>query len=81
MAFARELVRICEVMKASRRGCPTTSGQIPFGVNTIAALPGKTDDCFASAAMMEVYNYLRGGKDLRIPDQWRAVLPAGFVGF
>ena len=81
MAFAKEMLKISEVMKACRGGCPKSGGDIPLGVETVAALPPGAGDCFASAALTEVYNYLRGGKPLSIPDNWRPVLPAGFLGF
>ena len=81
MAFAREMVRMCENLKACRRGCPESTGELPFGVDTVATLPAKMEDCFAAAALEEVYNYLRGGKRLAIPDSWRVVLPDGFIGF
>ena len=81
MAFANEMVRMCEDMKACRCGCPKLTGELPFGVDTVAALPAKMNDCYDSAALVEVYNYLRGGKGLTIPDSWRAVMPVGFMGF
>ncbi|CAE7324544.1 unnamed protein product [Symbiodinium microadriaticum] len=54
------MVRMCENLKACRRGCPESTGELPFGVDTVATLPAKMEDCFAAAALEEVYNYLRG---------------------
>ena len=81
VAFAKQLVEICESLKQHRAGCP--KGEvIPSGLETLASLPSdyqRTE--FGNAGLCEVYNYMRGGKDLNIPQEWRCVLPAGFMGF
>ena len=34
---------------------------------------------YSQADVFEVYNYIRGGRSLKIPPEWRAVLPKGFI--
>ena len=82
MAFAKQMVNICESLKQHRAGCPKTSDMIPSGLDTLASLPSDYQKAeFGNAGLWEVYNYMRGGKALNIPEEWRCVLPAGFLVF
>ncbi|CAE7769472.1 unnamed protein product [Symbiodinium sp. CCMP2592] len=81
VAFAKNLVQICENLKKHRAGCPQTS-EIPSALDTLSSLPSDYHRAeYENAALYEVYNYLRGSKSLAIPEEWRCILPPGFLGF
>ena len=81
VAFAKHLVQICENLKKHRAGCPQTS-ESPSGLDTLASLPSDYQRAeYENAGLWEVYNYMRGSKSLAIPEEWRCILPPGFMGF
>ena len=80
VAFATAVLRILSDLKKYREAFPKVPESFSSGVETVQSLPwdfGRAE--FSFAALPEVYNYLRGGKRLEIPDSWRAVLPPGFL--
>ena len=34
---------------------------------------------FSQVNVFEVYNYIRGGRSLKIPPEWRVAMPPGFI--
>ncbi|CAE7268923.1 unnamed protein product [Symbiodinium sp. CCMP2592] len=75
-AFCAELVRISQDLKAHRKGCPQEPENIPSGPEQLSVLMTGEDDNFQFADLPDVYRYLRGGRKLRLPEMWRAVIPA-----
>ena len=81
MTFGLEMVRVCEHLKANRRGCP----EAPEGCSGIQVLTDMLDDDkmvdwydFGNAELADVLVYLRGSRSLRMPPEWRLILPRDF---
>ena len=77
MAFAKALVGLVEEMKATSKGQPQLPEVVPSALSTMTELewarPTSPDWLFAG--FDELFRYLRGSKKLRIPSEWREVIP------
>ena len=77
MAFARKMEQLSQHLKQHRRGCPVAEGDVSPGQHTVFWMSGGETICgdFPAADLASVFVYLRGGKNLEIPDQWRSLIP------
>lgn len=77
MPFARLMTDLVEGHKARAKGQPVRPQQgFPPALESFQS-PGwdETDDLWEYAGFPKVFEYLRGHVDLKIPDEWRAVIP------
>ena len=75
--FGLAIAKIFEELKASAKGCPATPGtQVPGALTSFLGIPESAEaDLYEFARLGAAYEYIRGGKGLRIPEEWRAYLP------
>ena len=78
MKFARAVAGIVNDLKVSGRGCPKLPSPVPSALETFAREPdsAEVDEIFQHVGLVSVYNYLRGGKSLRLPVEWAPYMPA-----
>ena len=71
--FGDAIVRLREDLVGSRihHSYPEP---VPPGVDTVNATP-LDQGLFSTANLMEVVKYLRYGKNLKLPDYWKAIIP------
>ena len=48
---------------------------MPTGPQILEATPSDQQGLFATADLGSVYLYLRGGKNLKLPDHWKPYMP------
>ena len=72
-------MKISEGLKANRRGCAEVPDVVPSPEELVSLATGPGDD-YQFADLSSVYRYLRGGRRLRIPESWRAVVPSRLDG-
>ena len=75
MPFARHLVDMLEDMKSTCRGAPVVPEQVPDALVTFTQWPQVCQTDWQFVDFDELYTYLRGNKNLRIPPKWRGVIP------
>ena len=71
--FGDAIVRLREDLVASRIHHSYPS-PVPPGVETVDATP-LDQGLFSTANLMDVVKYLRYGKNLNLPDHWKAIIP------
>ncbi|CAL1151357.1 unnamed protein product [Cladocopium goreaui] len=78
MAFARAMVDMVEDLKAGAKGKPELPAQgAPPALYTMTQLEWNTpEDLWTFADFDQLFTYLRGSKRLRIPLEWRNVIPS-----
>ena len=60
----------------SCQGCPQLPEIVPSALETFAAMSwGLEGDLWTFAKLPEVFGYLRSGKNLAIPNDWRPLIP------
>ena len=70
------MVNISEDLMKSSRGCPELPSEIPPAISTFQAMAwGSGSDLWAFASLPEVFLYLRGGNHLKIPTEWKPLIP------
>ena len=71
------MAKICEELKSSCRGCPEPSGSDdPSAFDAMLSGDwGKLQD-FEFAGLPSVFSYLRGGKRLSVPADWKDLVPS-----
>ena len=81
MPFARALARMCEELKATGRGLPALPSTVPKALETFNSMSwGQQPELWGYVNLAPVFAYLRGGKRLRIPEEWASVIPKAFPG-
>ena len=75
MPFARRLIGLLDGMKASARGCPEVPAVVPDGRELMTNWPATNSEDWEFSALAEVYQYLRGNRNLKIPPSWRGITP------
>ena len=76
LAFGRRVAGIIDKVKATARGQPELPEKVPAATETIQDVEWSTDPdlwCFVDFA--SAFNYLRQCKHLRIPSEWRGLIP------
>ena len=71
--FGKKLVKIFSELITNKTGMPTLPNPVPDAKDTFES--ATYDDCWPDADVTGVVHWLRGGKDLRIPCDWRPLLP------
>ena len=71
--FGLKLVEIFYDLISDKAGMPSLPERLPPAEVSFAALD--FSDVWPEAKMVDVYHYLRGGKDLTIPPSFRDLLP------
>ncbi|CAE7276251.1 unnamed protein product [Symbiodinium sp. CCMP2592] len=70
--FACFLAHHCQLLKATAHGQPEVPEVLPSAVETFVSMQyGSQDDMFSFAALQEVFVYVRGGKRLVVPPEWK----------
>ena len=81
MAFGRHLASRCETFKQSCTSKLEPPVAMPPAVESFRAMTyGLQDELYAFANLRAVFNYLRGGKKLWLPDEWQGLIPRSFPG-
>ena len=76
VAFAREILDSVEDMKATAHGQPALANPLPTALETFTTMEWPTDDdIWGFVDFAQLFNYLRNNRSLRIPTEWRAVVP------
>lgn len=75
MAFARAVADRVESMKNTRRGVPELPAKLPTAFELISS--GEWPDCgrWDFAELAPFYEYLRGCKATKIPEEWKPFFP------
>ena len=74
--FGRKLADLWQSLVTNKAGMPSLSPQVPSAKETFESL--EFSDLWADAQMPSVCRWLRGGKDLEIPETFRGSLPKKF---
>ena len=70
------MVNISEDLMKSCSGCPELPSEIPSAMSTFQAMAwGSASELWEFAAFPEVFGYLRGGNQLKIPAEWKPLIP------
>ena len=74
MKFGRCLTDLYEDLTTCRACPPALPAVVPPARESFQALPEEGFD-LGYAQLKDVYNYVRRGKHLNIPNEWRGLLP------
>lgn len=72
-AFGKKLANIWKELIETKKGMPVLPEVTPPGVDTFNGMT--FDDPWQEADVVSVIHWLRGSRDLDIPNEWRQVLP------
>lgn len=72
-AFGSKLVTIFEEMITTKKGMPDLPTNLPSAEETFQSM--EFTDVWQDAEVVSVCHWLRGGRDLRIPETFRPLLP------
>lgn len=75
MPFARRVVDLLEEMKSTRKGAPVAPAAVPDARDVFAQWPSSISEDWEYSALADVYTYLRGNRNLKIPPTWRGIIP------
>ena len=79
MAFARKIVSMCDEIKRSSRGCPPLPPLVPDALETFKSMEyGQDAELWQFVNLADVFQYIRGGKQLKIPAKWAAYIPKAY---
>ena len=79
MAFARKLVELNEDLKRSCTFRPVLPHPVPAAQQTFSEMQyGQEAELWQFVELRQVFTYLRGGKSLRIPEEWKGLVPKAF---
>ena len=72
------MVDLVEEMKANAKGQPALPDEaVPSALITMSFFTWECDPLlWRYADFQQLYKYLRGCKKLRVPEEWRSILPA-----
>lgn len=76
MRFAREVLDLVEPMKASTSGLPELPENLPPAISTFTEAAWEESDVWMFVDLPQVYKYLRGNRNLQIPEEWRPFVPS-----
>ena len=71
--FGEKLVTIFQELINLKQGMPTLPDPVPDAKDTFSSM--SYDDKWQDADVVSVVHWLRGGRDLAIPEEWRKLLP------
>ena len=71
--FGEKLVKIFQELITLKQGMPTLPDPVPDAKETFSSM--SYDDNWQDADVVSVVHWLRGGRDLAIPEEWRKLLP------
>ena len=72
-AFGKKLCALWQNLVTDKAGMPALPPSVPKAAETFASLT--FEDLWAEASMASVCHWLRGGRDLQIPESFRSLLP------
>lgn len=72
-AFGKKLTTLWKEMIETKKGMPVLPEVTPSGLETFSEMT--FDDPWQEADVVGVIHWLRGSRDLAIPNEWRQVLP------
>lgn len=75
MPFARHLIDLLDDMKATAAGRPVPPVDVPSALQSFSQWPEMIPGDWQFVDLAELYNYLRGNRNLQIPQQWRGTIP------
>ena len=79
MRFARHLAQSAEKLKEGCRARISTPDVVQPAIETFQEMSyGSAPELWAFAGLADVFCYLRGGKKLELPQEWRSVIPSTF---
>ena len=75
-AFGQFIANILEELIQNKGGCPDVPSPVPSGPETLASCTSEGETgLFEFADLAPAFEYLRGGKGLRIPALWKECVP------
>lgn len=75
MAFGHRVVDIIKGAKGTAQGQPQLPATVPPALDTIQGEWHADSELWGFVDFRQVYNYLRRSKGLRIPEEWRSLMP------
>ena len=75
MAFARAVADRVEMMKSTRKGVPELPARIPTAFEIISLSEWPDCGSWDFAGLAPFYEYLRGCKTAKIPEEWKPFFP------
>ena len=73
-AFGEKLVTLFDDMISDKAGVPQLPAEVPSAVRVWLEMG--FEDPWEEAKMSQVCHWLRGSRDLKIPLEWRSLLPS-----
>ena len=79
MRFCHHLSKNVQDLKMHCHAKPEAPEMLPTAVETFKAMAYGTDPLlWLPGNLRQVFRYLRGGKNLAIPSEWRDLIPSSF---
>ena len=79
LAFARRLVALNDGLKKTCTGQPKLPDPLHDALDTFRSMQfNEKPDIWQHVQLSEVFNYIRGGRRLRIPERWAPYIPKTF---
>ena len=82
MKFCQHVASLFPELKAGASGQQELPAVLPSALESFNAMEsgevGNSPPLWSFANLHDVFNYLRGGKSLSVPPEWRGVVPKAF---
>ena len=80
MAFAKEVLGLVETMKQSKHGQPELPLCLPTVLETFTTMTWSQDGrIWEFVDIPQLFNYLRCARALRIPTEWKSIVPKSLL--
>ena len=77
--FGLAIAKILPELKASAMGCPRAPDEKIYALDCFASRSTEDEaelcELYSNAQLSTVFEYIRGGKGLRVPEPWRPHVP------
>ena len=81
MRFGMFLADKCENLKKACRAMPEVPSDIPPARDIFESMSyGSNAELWSNCNLKDCFKYLRGGKKLRIPEEWKDLMPRVWPG-
>ena len=79
MRFARHLASNAEDLKKAGAARLAVPKNLPLAMETFESMQyGVNSELWTCAELASVFNYVRGGRKLQIPSEWKHLIPNAF---
>ena len=81
LPFAKTLANMRDALKAGSKGQPALPASVPSALESFQQVSWNVrTELYQHPNLRAVFTYLRGGKNLKIPEAWAEFIPKAFPG-